>query len=120
MKRSLYSGRDLNPHDRNGQGILSPSCLPIPPPERNVKISQTFVLTVKTKNPSTSGRELSERRDSNPRPRPWQGRALPAELLSQGATKVAKKSNHQNKNELSLCANVLFNFIQFQEGFYGG
>ncbi len=25
---------------------------------------------------------LSERRDSNPRPRPWQGRALPAELLS--------------------------------------
>ncbi len=26
---------------------------------------------------------MSERRDSNPRPRPWQGRALPAELLSQ-------------------------------------
>ena len=25
---------------------------------------------------------MSERRDSNPRPRPWQGRALPAELLS--------------------------------------
>ena len=25
----------------------------------------------------------SERRDSNPRPRPWQGRALPTELLSQ-------------------------------------
>ncbi len=25
---------------------------------------------------------VSERRDSNPRPRPWQGRALPAELLS--------------------------------------
>ena len=25
---------------------------------------------------------LSGRRDSNPRPRPWQGRALPAELLS--------------------------------------
>jgi hypothetical protein len=25
---------------------------------------------------------LSERRGSNPRPRPWQGRALPAELLS--------------------------------------
>jgi hypothetical protein len=25
---------------------------------------------------------LSERRDSDPRPRPWQGRALPAELLS--------------------------------------
>ncbi len=26
---------------------------------------------------------LSEKRDSNPRPRPWQGRALPTELLSQ-------------------------------------
>ena len=25
---------------------------------------------------------LSERRDSNSRPRPWQGRALPTELLS--------------------------------------
>ena len=28
---SLYSKRDLNPHSRNGKGILSPSCLPIPP-----------------------------------------------------------------------------------------
>ena len=27
----LYSKRDLNPHSRNGQRILSPSCLPIPP-----------------------------------------------------------------------------------------
>ena len=26
-----YSKRDLNPHSRNGQRILSPSCLPIPP-----------------------------------------------------------------------------------------
>ena len=25
---SLYSKRDLNPHSRNGQRILSPSCLP--------------------------------------------------------------------------------------------
>ena len=24
----LYSKRDLNPHSRNGQRILSPSCLP--------------------------------------------------------------------------------------------
>gem|GEM_PF-5847086 len=29
-----YSGRDLNPYDRNGHWILSPTCLPIPPPER--------------------------------------------------------------------------------------
>ena len=25
---------------------------------------------------------MSEKRDSNPRPRPWQGRALPTELFS--------------------------------------
>ena len=28
---STYPEWDLNPHSRNGQGILSPSCLPIPP-----------------------------------------------------------------------------------------
>ena len=27
----LCPERDSNPYDRNGQGILSPSCLPIPP-----------------------------------------------------------------------------------------
>ena len=26
--------------------------------------------------------QVSEKRDSNPRPRPWQGRALPTELFS--------------------------------------
>ena len=34
---SQYSKRDLNPHSRNGQGILSPSCLPIPPFEHPFK-----------------------------------------------------------------------------------
>ena len=29
-----YSKRDLNPHSRNGHGILSPACLPIPPLEQ--------------------------------------------------------------------------------------
>ena len=29
---ALYPGRDLNPHGRNGHRILSPACLPIPPP----------------------------------------------------------------------------------------
>ena len=31
---SVYSRRDLNPHSRNGHGILSPACLPIPPLEQ--------------------------------------------------------------------------------------
>ncbi len=34
LRFSSYSKRDLNPHSRNGQGILSPSCLPIPPFEQ--------------------------------------------------------------------------------------
>ena len=29
-KEYSYSKRDLNPHSRNGQRILSPSCLPVP------------------------------------------------------------------------------------------
>ena len=32
-----YSKRDLNPHSCNSQGILSPSCLPIPPFEHPFK-----------------------------------------------------------------------------------
>ena len=54
-----YLGRESNPHSLNGNRILSPACLPVPPP-----------------------RQLSERRDSNSRPQPWQGCALPTELLS--------------------------------------
>jgi hypothetical protein len=36
-------------------------------------------------------RAMSERRGSNPRPRPWQGRALPTELLSHGISKLSKE-----------------------------
>ena len=50
----------LEPVRPYGHRILSPACLPVPPP----------------------GQRWSEKRDSNPRPRPWQGRALPAELFS--------------------------------------
>ena len=35
LRRVLYSRRDLNPHDRNGHWILSPTCLPIPPLEHD-------------------------------------------------------------------------------------
>ena len=59
----LYSKRDLNPHSRNGQGILSPSCLPIPPFEHPLWIV------------------VSGKRGSNSRPQPWQGCALPTELF---------------------------------------
>ena len=69
----MYPGRDLNPYDRNDHRILSPACLPIPPPGQ-VVINKKFL--------NSRRGILSGRRDSNPRPRPWQGRALPAELLS--------------------------------------
>ena len=37
---SGYPGRDLNPHERNAHWILSPTCLPIPPPGRLISINQ--------------------------------------------------------------------------------
>jgi hypothetical protein len=51
--------------------FLSPACLPIPPSRHLRKKHRGRCLI-----------SWSERRGSNPRPRPWQGRALPAELLS--------------------------------------
>ncbi len=54
-----YPGRDLNPHGHNGHWILSPTCLPF----------------------HHLGITMSGKRDSDSRPRPWQGRALPTELF---------------------------------------
>ena len=51
----------------NGHYPLKVACLPIPPPGHLVSIL---------------GLTLSEKRDSNPRPQPWQGCALPTELFS--------------------------------------
>ena len=62
-------GAGLEPARTKVHWILSPACLPIPPPGQNLGLKNKPKI-------------LSERRDSNPRPRPWQGRALPAELLS--------------------------------------
>ena len=64
----------LEPARPNGHKILSLACLPIPP------LEQQFACTLTYNNRSKLS--MSGRRDSNPRPRPWQGRALPAELLS--------------------------------------
>ena len=57
-------GVGLEPTRPKGHKILSLACLPIPPSRQK------------------SSKKKSERRGSNPRPRPWQGRALPTELLS--------------------------------------
>ena len=47
-KEYSYSKRDLNPHSRNGQGILSPSCLPIPPFEHPFKEERKTRLELAT------------------------------------------------------------------------
>ena len=64
---------DLNRHSCNSRGILSPLCLPIPPSGlQNFKNLDNFCYKIiKTIN------LWSGRRDSNPRPQPWQGCALP-------------------------------------------
>lgn len=41
---------------------------------------------------------LSDRRDSNPRPQPWEGYALPAELLSHCQPKLATRNEDIVKN----------------------
>ena len=66
----------LEPARPDGHKILSLACLPIPPLGHLLK---------KVK--------WSERRDSNSRPRPWQGRALPAELLSHVKEQLGAKNN---------------------------
>ncbi len=71
----LYSRWDLNPYGHNGHWILSPTCLPIPPLE-------PALVTHTIKKRRQAALVLSEKRDSNPRPPPWQGGALPAELFS--------------------------------------
>ena len=43
----LYPGRGLNPHDRNGHRILSPACLPIPPPGQSGANVQKSVISTK-------------------------------------------------------------------------
>ena len=58
--------------------ILSPTCLPIPPLEQK----KFKVKKRKTQNHFSLVNLWSEKRDSNPRPPPWQGGALPAELFS--------------------------------------
>ena len=67
-----YPEPESNRHGHYSHRILSPACLPVSPPGHRLNIK-------------FCKKRWSERRDSNPRPRPWQGRALPAELLSHGA-----------------------------------
>src|SRR6056297_2848040 len=57
-----YPGRDLNPHSH---------CWPL-----------DFKSNASTSSATWALKKKSEKRDSNPRPQPWQGCALPTELFS--------------------------------------
>ncbi len=48
----------------------------------NTDLKSVPMLTYKKSHLLPTAFVWSERRDSNSRPRPWQGRALPTELLS--------------------------------------
>ena len=49
-----------------------------------------FKSLVSTNFTTSASEILSEKRDSNPRPRPWQGRALPTELFPHRRILTAK------------------------------
>ena len=61
---------------------------------------------------------LSGKRDSDPRPRPWQGRALPTELFPQMDCKYSIV--FLNLQTLKLQTRKLFNLIKFVECLHGG
>ena len=72
----------LEPARTNVHWILSPTCLPIPPLEHPCLPMAWTDIGISIKKTLTSSVLLSEKRDLNPRPPPWQGDALPAELFS--------------------------------------
>ena len=79
-------GTGIEPVRDCSHKILSLACLPVPPSRHSLpycRASGSFEITNVLKWQSPFSRALlSGRRDSNSRPRPGQGRALPAELLS--------------------------------------
>ena len=99
----MVAGVGLEPTQRERRGILNPLCLPIPPsgqgrkwrrvPESNRTrricnpLHNRFANAPNTAAFSGSYQQRADtkiwsgKRDSNSRPRPWQGRALPTELF---------------------------------------
>src|SRR6218665_2441175 len=86
----LYPGRDLNPHryyyPQDFKSCVSTSFTTRA--EKNKKGK-------KKKKAASSMRHflMSGKRDSNSRPRPWQGRALPTELLPRGLSVVLERND---------------------------
>ncbi len=130
----------LEPTRPCGQGILSPSCLPFH--HQSFSLERLLVIgywlwnlrqPLYNLSPITYKLlvgDLSGKRDSNSRPRPWQGRALPTELFPHAfffnisTSFLPSKAGAKVQPFLKLAKYFLFfchNFfylIQFQECFY--
>ena len=76
----------LEPTRPCGQGILSPSCLPFHHQSFSPLAISCWLLACVDL--------LSGKRDSNSRPRPWQGRALPTELFPQSVLLSGKRDSN--------------------------
>ncbi len=95
----MVPGAGLEPAQRERRGILNPLCLPIPPSGLGIEIGGAFrsrtgldgfairyitALLTRLNALTPAAADVlnwSGKRDSNSRPRPWQGRALPTELF---------------------------------------
>ena len=98
-------GPGLEPGLPCGKGILSPSRLPVSPSRRYSKYKgesrsrwsrgRTRILSSRH-TPTLACPTQSGKRDSNPRPQPWQGCALPTELFphTTPGSRLATEPNH--------------------------
>src|SRR5579872_6410898 len=106
-----------------GNRILSPARLPVPPPGQTYYnlLTQLFHHNPpKIKNSTGNHRwnSWSGRRGSNPRPQPWQGCALPTELLPQNIylkELSLPQTGCKNKPTLELRQKIVGQFAIYTE-----
>ena len=98
----LYPGRDLNPYEHYCSLDF----------KSNVSTNST--IWAGSKNPSKKERSLSEWWDSDPRPSPWQGDALPLSYTRKWVANLIKYSFLQSSETLLFLSDMFFNFIKFQ------
>jgi hypothetical protein len=88
----VVPGAGIEPAQHCCRGILSPLCLPIPPPGHRMLANAKRSRDLEDGGVTRSRTGLdgfaihlkwSGKGDSNSRPQPWQGYALPTELFPQ-------------------------------------
>ena len=95
---------------------LKVACIPISPPARIFFVPRTGLEpahlaacapeTHASTNSAIWAKKKSGKRDSNSRPRPWQGRALPTELFPQFLFQKLRLfvATRQNQSKLCFCS----------------